>query len=97
MKISFEVNEIDYGALAELFLPMLREKLEEKDGMGILSKIAGMPPSLAAKMVNILPQDTKDDLAVMLVNKNKEKIMNSILEYAESKGLSFQINEFEVK
>lgn len=97
MKISFEVNEIDYGALAELFLPMLREKLEDKDSMGILSKIAGMPPSLAAKMVNILPQDTKDDLAVMLVNKNKEKIMNAILEYAESKGLSFQINEFEVK
>lgn len=97
MKISFEVNEIDYGALAELFLPMLREKLEEKDDMGILSKIAGIPPSLAAKMIAMLPQDTKDELAVMLVGKNKEKIIKAILEYAGKKGLSFQIDTFEVE
>lgn len=33
----------------------------------------------------------------MLVNKNKEKIIDSVMEYAEKKGLSFCIDDFEVK
>ena len=38
-----------------------------------------------------------DEIAVMLVNKNKEKIIQSVMEYAEKKGLSFRIDGFEVK
>ena len=99
MKITLELNEIDYGALAEQFLPLVKDKLAEKDGTGaaILSKIAGMPPSIAAKMVDLLPQETKDEIAVMLVNKNKGKIIETIIEYAAKKGLSFRIDDFEVE
>ena len=99
MKITLELNEIDYGALVEQFLPMVRDPLAEKDGTGaaILAKVAGMPPSIAAKMVDVLPQETKDEIAVMLVNKNKEKIIETIMEYAAQKGLSFRIDDFEVE
>ena len=99
MKITLELNEIDYGALAEQFLPLVKDKLAEKDGTGaaILSKIAGMPPSIAAKMVDLLPQETKDELAVMLVNKNKERVIETVMEYAAQKGLSFRIDDFEVE
>lgn len=99
MKITLELNEIDYGALVEQFLPLVRDKLAEKDGTvaAILSKVAGMPPAIAAKMVDVLPQETKDEIAVMLVNKNKEKIIETIMEYAAKKGLSFRIDDFEVK
>lgn len=99
MKIILDINDIDYGALVELFLPMVHDKLAEKDGTGIaiLAKIAGMPPSIAGKMIDMLPQETKDEIAVMLANKNKDKIIESVTEYAEKKGLSFRIDGFEVK
>ena len=99
MKITFELNEIDYGALVEQFLPLVRDKLAEKDGTvaAILSKVAGTPPSIAAKMVDVLPQETKDELAVMLVNKNKERVIETVMEYAAQKGLSFRIDDFEVE
>ena len=99
MKIIFEISDMDYGALVEQFLPMVRDKLAEKDntGMVILSKIAGMPTSFAGKMIDMLPQESNDEIAVLLVNKNKEKIIDSVMEYADKKGLSFHIDNFEVK
>ena len=63
----------------------------------VLAKIAGMPPSIAGKMIDMLPQETKDEIAVMLVNKNKEKIIESVMEYAEKKGISFRIDNFDVQ
>lgn len=99
MKITLELSDIDYGALVEQFLPLVRDKLAEKDGAGaaILAKISGMPTSIAVKMMDVFPQETKDEIAVMLVNKNKEKIIETVLEYAAKKGLSFRIDDFEVE
>ena len=99
MKITLELNEIDYGVLTEQFLPVVRDKLAEKDGTvaAILSKVAGMPPDIAAKMVDVLPQETKDEITVMLINKNKEKIIETIMGCAAKKGLSFRIDDFEVE
>ena len=99
MKITLELNEIDYGALTEQFLPVVRDKLAEKEvaGAAILAKIAGIPPVIAAQMVNVLPQETKDEIAVMLVDKNKERIIEAVMEYAAKKGISFRIDGFEVK
>ena len=99
MKITFEINEIDYGALVERFLPLVHDKLAEKDGTGamILAKIATMPPEVAGKMVDMLPQTTKDEIAVMLVNKNKDNIVKMVLEYAEKNKLYFIIDDFKVK
>lgn len=99
MKITLELNDIDYGALVEQFLPLVRDNLAEKDGAGaaILAKIAGMPPAMASKIVNLLPQKTKDEIAITLVNKNRGKIIETVLEHAEKKGLSFKIDGFEVE
>ena len=99
MKITLDIKDIDYGALVEVFLPMVHAKLTEKDGAGvaILAKITKMPPAIARKMIDMLPKDTKNEVAVMLVNKNKEKIMEAVMEYAERNGLAFRIDSFEVE
>lgn len=99
MKITLEINDIDYGALAELFLPTLHESLEKQDdaGAAILAKLAGMPPALAGKMINMLPKKTKDEIAVMLVNKNKGKVVESVTEYAQKMGVSFRIDDLYVE
>ena len=99
MKITLELTEIDYGALAEQFLPLVRDKLAEKDGTiaGLLAKVAGMPPNIVGRMVDILPQESKDEIAVMLVNKSKDKIISMITKYAKKNGVSFEIMQFDVE
>ena len=99
MKITLELNDIDYGALMQQFLPLIRDKLAEKDGtsMAILAKIAEMPPETAGKMVNMLPQKTRDELVLMLINKNKEKIIGAAESMAHKNGLHFRIDDFRVE
>ncbi len=99
MKITLELNEIDYGALMEQFLPLIRDKLAEQDGAAaaILSKIAEMPPETAGKMVNMLPQKTIDELVLMLLNKNKEKIVKASTDYARKNGITFRIDDFRIE
>ncbi|MBR4862870.1 MAG: hypothetical protein IKU09_11795 [Firmicutes bacterium] len=99
MKITLEINDIDYGALTAQFLPLVRDKLAEKDGtaMAILAKIAEMPPETAGKMVNLLPQKTRDELILMLLHKNKEKIILAAESYAHKNGLRFRIDDFRVE
>lgn len=99
MKITLELNEIDYGTLVEQILPLVKNKLAAKEGKGaqILGKLAEASPTLAGSMVDMLPQTIKDEIAVMLVNQNKERIVSAIMEYAQKKGLSFRIDGFEVE
>ena len=98
MKVSLEINDIDYGALIKFFLPMLHEKLATTDGITakLLGKIAGMSPDTAAAMFDKLPQNTKDDIAVYLINNKKDEMISKVKEYAGSKGMSFSIDEFLV-
>lgn len=99
MKINLEISDIDYGALVELLLPLIHNKLEGMDGFGaqILCKIADMPPDVAGKMVDYMPQSTKDDIAVYLINSKKNTIISSIKDYAAGKGLYFNIDEFSAE
>lgn len=99
MKINLEINNIDYGAHIELFLPMIHDKFAATNGITakLLAKIAGMSPEAAAKIVDMLPQDTKDDIAVYLINSKKDVIISAVQEYAGNKGVSFNIGEFSAE
>lgn len=99
MKLTLELEDIDYGALVKFGLPLLQGKLAEGEGESakMLARIAQMPPSIAAGMIDFLPQDTKNELAVMLVNQNKDSIVKAVTEYAEKKGLSFRISAFSAE
>ena len=99
MKITLELNDIDYSALVKVLLPVIQTKLEEKDGAiaSILAKVAGMSPGIAGKMIDMMPQETKDEIAIMLINKNRDKIIENVLKYANQEGIHFRIDNFEVK
>lgn len=99
MKITIELDNIDYGALVEQLLPLVGDKLSDKDGISntILAKFLSMPPSVAKSMINLMPQSKKDELAVSLLNKHKETITRKITQTAKDKGFSFKINKFEVE
>ena len=93
MKITIEIDDIDYGALAEKILHMVGSDFAEKDGLKntMAAKFLSMPPSVAKSMINLMPKVKKDELAVLLLNKNSRTIAEKITDVAEDKGVSLKI------
>ena len=101
MKITLEIDDLDYGSVIAALLPMVHEKLEKDDdgsvGSKILSKLTALSPSVAKKMVNLLPKDTQNEIVVLLINKNKEKILDVVTNLAKKKEVSVQIGNLEAE
>ena len=99
MKITFDIGEPDYRSLVEFLLPLVADKLSDKESIGsiFLSKLASMPPSVAGSMVDILPQKTKNELVITLVSKNKDKIIAALLAKADSMDIKIDIKDIEIE
>ena len=100
MKITLEINDLDYGALVAALLPTVHEKLEMEDGSvmnKILSKLTALSPSIAEKMVNLLPKETQNEIAVLLINKNQSKIIALAEKLADEKDISVRIGHLEAQ
>jgi hypothetical protein len=100
MKITLEINDLDYGALVAALLPAVHEKLDMEDGSvmnKILSKLTALSPSIAEKMVNLLPKETQNEIAVLLINKNQSKIIALAEQLADEKDISVRIGHLEAQ
>ena len=100
MKITLEINDLDYGSVVAALLPMVHEKFEKDDGSvgtKILSKLTSLSPSIAKKMVNLLPRETQNEIAVLLINKNKDKIVEIATKLAREKNVSVKIGNLEAE
>ena len=100
MKITLEINDLDYGALVAALLPTVHEKLGMEDGSvmnKILSKLTALSPSIAEKMVNLLPKETQNEIAVLLINKNQSKIIALAEKLADEKDISVRIGHLEAQ
>lgn len=100
MKITLEVSELDYGSVVAALLPTVHERLEKEDGSvgnKILSKLTALSPSIAKKMVNLLPKETQNEIAVLLINKNKDRIIELAANLASEKDISVQISDLDVQ
>jgi hypothetical protein len=100
MKITLEIEDLDYGSVVAALLPMVHEKFDKEDGSvgtKILSKLTALSPSIAKKMVNLLPRDTQNEIAVLLINKNKEKIVDIASKLAREKNVSVKIGNLEAE
>ena len=100
MKITLEIDDLDYGSVIAALLPMVHEKFEKDDGSvanKILAKLTALPPSSAKKMVNLMPKDTQNEIVVLLINKNKEKILDVVTNLAKKKEVSVQIGNLEAE
>ena len=99
MEIKLKVNRINYGDLAAWCLPMLSDKLAKEDGAipNLLSKVAAMSPRVARGMLNALPEETKSELAVYLLNRNKEQILSGVTRYLQQQGVDVEFGDLSVE
>ena len=56
-----------------------------------------MPGDIPKKMLNALPQETKDELVVYLINSNKDKIAELLQNTLANKGIELRIDDIEIK
>ncbi len=98
MEIRIIVDEINYSDLIIKCLPLVRDKMKEKEGTlpKVVSGLASLPPSMAAAMLDKLPQETKDEVAALMINKNKDKIIEKAEEYAARNDVALKISDLIV-
>lgn len=99
MEIRIIVDEINYSEVVTKCLPLVRDKLKEKEGTfpKVVSGLASLPPSMAAAMLDKLPQETKDEVAALLINKNKERLIEKAEEYAAKNDITLKISDLIVE
>jgi len=92
MKIEIELEDIDYGSVAAALLPVVGSKLQDA-GNPVVRMLAAKANDrqFIENTVNALPQRFKDELMVTLLNKNEERMRDSVTRFALGKGMRFRI------
>lgn len=99
MEIKLKVNRINYGTLAEKVLPMLSDKLAKEEGAipKLLSKLAALSPGMAKGVLNALPEETKNEAVVYLLNKNKQQILDGFVRYMREQGIDVELGDLSIE
>ena len=100
MKIMLEIKDLDYGALIAALLPTVHghiAKEEQSFVNKLLMKLTALPPATVEKMVNLLPRETQDEIAVLLIQKNKAKLLEILTKLAKENNVSFRVDDFRVE
>ena len=73
-----------------------KKKTNESALMKTVSGILSLPGDIPKKMLNALPQKTKDELAVFLIKNNKVKIAQLLQNTLTEKGIEPGIDGIEI-
>lgn len=99
VEISLKINEINYDSIIEKAIPLLKEKAQT-DNSAILKMVSGilnMPGDIPKKMLNALPQETKNELVAYLINNNKNKVIGWLQDTLVNKGFEIEIDDLTVR
>ncbi len=98
MKIILEVDDIDYGQLAEKLLPIAREKMGGSNAGGVggmLKSLMDLPAPLVKAMVNAMPQ--KEQKLAQLAEQYGDKLAGAAQGFLEKQGLSAKVTGIRVE
>lgn len=99
MQVVLTVDDIDYGAFVERYYPLVKDRIQGGDGMGgmLLSKLSSVPSDQIRKVVDMLPKSAKDEIAVRLLNANKEKLLARAEHLLDEQDLGVRIVDVEIR
>jgi len=79
IEIKLQLDEIDYSGIAELVIPIAKEKLAEQNNFfgGIIGKHVPKAAltGAASTLFKLMTLEQKDDVAVSLINKYADNIV----------------------
>ncbi len=92
------VGDLDYGAVAEMLLPIVREKAEPSGNravkllLGMVNAAGELP-----KAINALPQDIKDEMVAALVNNYKDRFIEFVQNKAAAKNIMVTVEDIAAR
>lgn len=98
MDIKIQIQEIDYDAIAKTLYPSLKENIRSSNGGSkkILSGLLNILGEIPLKALSIIPQHTKNELTVYLINHVKEKLMAQLQKILNENGLLLSLESPEI-
>lgn len=100
IEIKIKLDDIDYSGIAELAIPIVKEKLGEQGGF--LGGLVGnhVPASALSGALNgflkFLSQEQRDDIALSIINRYETQILELLQNTASDKGVKMTVKEFSV-
>jgi hypothetical protein len=52
---------------------------------------------MAKGMLNVLPDETKNEMVVYLINKNKQQILDGFARYMREQGIDIEIGDLSIE
>ncbi len=101
LTIKLDIDHIDYSELAEKVFPVVADKLENRPDSPFLSaiikKTKGLSGATLKAALSVLPQTTKDELAVLILQQYKEQIVTQLNTFAKEQGVELSIADLRVE
>ncbi|MDE6589398.1 MAG: hypothetical protein K2K53_03425 [Oscillospiraceae bacterium] len=99
IEVKIKISEVDYGAAIDVLMPVLLDKLSSSSSPIVkilLGKLKGLSGPAAKAALDMLPQETKDELAAACLNHYSEEISKLMVNVAQQKGINVQVENVEV-
>ncbi len=100
IKIEILLDQIKYGDIADTFIPIVIDKLSEKEDSGrliqILNGMDKLPGSIAKSALNALPDNVKEEIAVYFLDKYKDNLIEFINDYAEENEIKAEVSGIKI-
>lgn len=101
IEIKVSLDNIDYSGIAELVIPIVKDKLSDNDNVIVKKLFDNLPAEGMSKALNMLlkmlSQDKKDELAVSFFEKYKDNIVKTLKQTANDKGIDLDVIELSVE
>ena len=98
LEATVQLSCVDYGALAEKLLPVLRERAVEWDGAAaLLGTLLRLPPALFRGALDRIPQDKKDEAVVSLIHHYAPAILTRAEAFAAGQGVSIRLEDLSAE
>lgn len=91
LHLELDIENADYDAIIDNYLPLLTDALKSGGGLGKL--ISG---GMAERVLRGMTDESKDSLAAELLCANSKKITQSIEKYARDRGMPLELGRLKV-
>jgi hypothetical protein len=100
LKAVMSINNVDYGAVAKTVIPLIIEKKKGEADAGklitVLSKLKGLSGKAAAAALMVLPQSTKDDIAISVIQSHEKEILEKVNAFMKDKNLLISVSDIQI-
>ncbi len=101
LELIIQIEKMDYGLVVEKVLPLLLEKLNREGHnpklYAVLSKLKNMPGKAMARMLMLLPQTVKDEIAINILKMYEGDIVKKLNDYMSERQLAMEFSGISVE